>query len=227
MDEALLGPLDEGSLEELRLQVEELRASRARVVGAADAQRRGIERDLHDGAQQRLVALAVNLQLARQFADSDPAALKTLLEEIRCDVQQALDDVRQLAWRVYPSLLLDRGLVEALRAAASDAAVSTRVEAPALGRYPSEVEATVYFCCSRRFRAQPSTLGRANERPSACGTSTARFASRCASTALTSSSGRGRPGSVADRLGALGGRLTIMSEAGQAACVSGTIPLGQ
>src|SRR6478736_1340083 len=128
MDEALLGPLDEGSLEELRLQVEELRASRARVVGAADTLRRGIERDLHDGAQQRLVALAVNLQLARQFADSDPAALKTLLEEIGCDVQQALDDVRQLACRVYPSLLLDRGLVEALRAAASDAAVSTRVE---------------------------------------------------------------------------------------------------
>ena len=83
-----------------------------------------------------LVALAVNLQLARQLADSDPAALKTLLEEIGRDVQQALEDVRQLAWRIYPSLLLDRGLVEALRAAASDAVVPTRVEATGVGPIP-------------------------------------------------------------------------------------------
>lgn len=228
MDEALLGPLDEGSLEELRLQVEELRASRARVVGAADALRRGIERDLHDGAQQRLVALAVNLQLARQFADSDPAALKTLLEEIGCDVQQALDDVRQLAWRIYPSLLLDRGLVEALRAAASDAAVSTRVEAPALGRYPSEVEATVYFCCFEALQGAAEHAG-AGER------ATIRVRHEhgalrfevCLDGADLEQWARQDLSSVADRLGALGGRLTIMSEAGQAACVSGTIPLGQ
>src|SRR5713101_462314 len=130
-----------------RPEVEELRASRARVVAAADAERRRIERDLHDGVQQHLVALAVNLQLARQLADSDPAAALTLLEEIGQAVREALDGVRALAQSIYPPLLLDRGLAEALRSAASGAGIHTRVEAAASDRYPSEVEATVYFCC--------------------------------------------------------------------------------
>src|SRR5438876_4805643 len=98
-----------------RLEVEELRASRARVVAAADAERRRIERDLHDGVQQHLVALAVNLQLARQLADSDPEALRSLLDDLTRDVHEALESVRALARQVYPPLLLDRGLAEALR----------------------------------------------------------------------------------------------------------------
>jgi signal transduction histidine kinase len=225
MDEALLGPLDQGSLEELRLQVEELRASRARVAGAADALRRGIERDLHDGAQQRLVALAVNVQLALQLADSDPAALKTLLEEIGRDVHEALGDVRQLAWRIYPSLLLDRGLVEALRAAASDAVISTRVEATAVGRYSPEVEAAVYFCCLEAL--QNAGEAEAGER------ATIRVRQE-QGTILFEVSVDGAVfeqwtkrdlTSMSDRLGALGGRLTISSEAGRGAFVSGTIPL--
>src|SRR2546425_5672749 len=106
------------SPEELRLQVEELQASRARVVAAADAERRRIERDLHDGAQQHLVALAVNLQLALQLADTDSAAAKALLEEMSADVREALDGVRELAEGIYPPLLLDRGLTDALKGAA-------------------------------------------------------------------------------------------------------------
>jgi signal transduction histidine kinase len=226
MDEALLGPLDQGSLEELRLQVEKLRASRARVAAAADALRRGIERDLHDGAQQRLVALAVNVQLALQLADSDPAALKTLLEEIGRDVHEALGDVRQLAWRIYPSLLLDRGLVEALRAAASDAVISTRVEATAVGRYSPEVEAAVYFCCLE-------ALQNAGEEAKAGERATIRVRQEQGTLlfevivdgAVFEQWTKRDLTSMSDRLGALGGRLTISSEAGRGAFVSGTIPL--
>src|SRR5436309_1484166 len=116
MDGAAESP--KSALDELRVEVEDLRASRSRVVAAADAGRRQIERDLHDGAQQHLVALSVNLQLARRLLENDPAAAVALLDEIGRDVRTALDDVRALAYRVYPPLLLDRGLVEALLAAA-------------------------------------------------------------------------------------------------------------
>jgi signal transduction histidine kinase len=140
-------PAADDSLADLQLQVAELRASRARLVVAADAERRSIERALHDGAQQHLVALAINLQLAQQLVGSDPEGARKLLEEIGRDVREALETVRDLAHRIYPPLLLDRGLAEALRAAASGVAARTRVEAEGLDRYPPEIEAAVYFCC--------------------------------------------------------------------------------
>jgi signal transduction histidine kinase len=213
------------TMDEMLLEVEELRASRARVVAAADAERRGIERDLHDGAQQYLIALAVNLQLARRLAESDPAALKTLLEEIGEHVHEALDDVRRLAWRIYPSFLLDRGLVEALRAAAAEGAVPTRVEAAPIGRYSPEIEATVYFCCVE-------TLHVAAEHPQAVEDATIRVSDSedALSFDVIVDGGDGehwtRPNLVgmSDRLAALGGRLTIESELAGVR-ISGTIPL--
>src|SRR5919204_1755665 len=87
----------QASLDELQIQADELRASRARVVAAADAERRRIERDLHDGAQQHLIALAVNLRLARELADSDSGAARAVLEELTSDLQHALDEFRELA----------------------------------------------------------------------------------------------------------------------------------
>src|SRR5438105_14795670 len=114
--------------------VEELRASRARVVAAGDAERRRIERALHDGVQQHLVALVVNLQLARQLVESDPAAAATLLEELGRDAREALEGVRELACEIYPPLLLDRGLADALHAAAAQVEAPCRVEAEGLDR---------------------------------------------------------------------------------------------
>ena len=90
------------SLEEVRRQAEELRESRARVVAAADAERRKIERDLHDGAQQHLVALAVSLRLARQVADSDPDQAKEMLDELGGSLQEAVQELRNLAHGIYP-----------------------------------------------------------------------------------------------------------------------------
>jgi len=134
------------SVERLRDEIEELRASRARIAATADGERRRIERALHDGVQQDLIALAVNLQLARGLADSQDAS--SYLEAASRDVHDALDGVRALGQSVYPSLLIDRGLAEALRGAARTAHMPTSVDAPE-DRYPPEIEAAVYFTCVR------------------------------------------------------------------------------
>jgi hypothetical protein len=120
--------VDVPTIDELRREVAELRASCARLLTAADEQRRSIERELHDGTMQELVALGVKLQLAGPLVETDSTAAAKLLDEMLHDVHEALDDVRRLAWRVYPSLLLDRGLGEALPVA-------------------PEIEASIYFCC--------------------------------------------------------------------------------
>src|SRR5207245_4040135 len=135
------------SLAELRRQAEELRLSRARVVAAADAERRRIERDLHDGAQQHLVALEANLGAVRALIDSDAEKAKAILGELRCAVQEAMQDFRDLAHGIYPPLLQDRGLSEALANAARRASIRSRLEAATGRRYEPQIEATVYFCC--------------------------------------------------------------------------------
>jgi hypothetical protein len=124
-----------------------LRASRARVVAAADEERRRVERSLHDGVQQHLVALAVNIQLVRQLAEADPTAAQRLLDEMARDVHEALESVRTLAHTIYPPLLVDRGLAEALRAAALEAGGGVRLDVTATGRYDGAAEAAVYFGC--------------------------------------------------------------------------------
>jgi signal transduction histidine kinase len=216
------------SLDELRREVEELRASRTRVMAAADRERRAIERGLHDGVQQHLVALAVNLQLARELAASDPPAAKNLLEEIGQDVRDALESVRVLAYSIYPPLLLDRGVAEALRGVAAGAAIATRIEAETADRYPPDIEAAVYFCCLEALedaaeRGGPKT--RANVRvwseheqllfEVVVDDSAAGDDDREPGTALTN---------MNDRLGAVGGRLSVSAEPGRTR-VLGTIPL--
>lgn len=124
----------------------ELRASRLRVLAAGDAERRRIERQLHDNVQQHLVALAVNLQLTRDLvSSSDVAAATTLLQEMSRDVHEALESVRALAQEIYPPLLVDRGLADALRSIA--ALAPAEIDVTTLERFTPEVEATVYFLC--------------------------------------------------------------------------------
>jgi hypothetical protein len=126
---------------------EELRASRARVAIAALAARRGVERALHDGVQQDLIALAVRLQLVRELAASNPPAAVELLEELRSETHEALDRVRELASELYPPVLDARGLADALREAARTAAVPTRIDIRDLGRHSPDAEAAAFFCC--------------------------------------------------------------------------------
>jgi signal transduction histidine kinase len=213
----------------LRLEVEELRASRARLAAAADAERRKLERDLHDGTQQHLVALAVNLQHARQLAESNPAGLEPLLAEIGRSVREALESVRELANAIYPPLLLDLGLAEALRAAASASGIPTRVEVAALEPYAPEVEGAVYFCCLAALRHAASHAGSgAHATVRVWGEPNTLLFEVVGDDASFDQraplNGAGLT-EVRDRVGAVGGRLTISAEPGHGTRISATIPL--
>ncbi|HEY8081665.1 MAG TPA: histidine kinase [Acidimicrobiales bacterium] len=135
------------SLDELRRQADELRASRARIVASGDAERRKVERNLHDGAQQHLVALAVNLRLAKDVVKEDPDAAVAMLGELGDAVQDTIRELRELAHGIYPPLLVDSGLGEALRAVAGRSPLDVELSAGDIGRYPADVEAAIYFCC--------------------------------------------------------------------------------
>jgi signal transduction histidine kinase len=137
----------QASLDEVRRQADELRASRARVVASADAERRKIERNLHDGAQQHLVALAVNLRLARDIVTDDPAGAVEMLDAMAGDVKETVQELRDLAHGIYPPLLRDSGVVDALRAAVRRSPLEVELTAEGATRYPAEIEAAVYFCC--------------------------------------------------------------------------------
>lgn len=222
------------TLADLRATNRELQASRTRLVAAADAERRRIERDLHDGAQQHLVALAINLGAARDAVATDPAAAATLLDQLAADVREAVEEVRDLARGIYPPLLSDAGLGEALRAVARRSPVPVTVHlqpAPDRGRAPAAVEAAIYFCC---LEALQNVAKHAADAASATVTVSGdgdeiRFEVRDDGPgfdqAATGSSGSGLDG-MADRLGAVGGRLTVTSEPGRGTTVSGVVPVG-
>jgi signal transduction histidine kinase len=219
----------QASLDELRRQTEQLRVSRARVVSAADAERRRIERDLHDGAQQRLVALAANLSLARELARSDPTQTTVLLEQLGEDVQSALEDLREIAHGIYPPLLADRGLADALSAVAGRAPIQTRIEVQPRSRYSPQIEATVYFCCLEALQNAGKHAGR-----KAIATLAVRetegalvFEVRDDGSGFSPAHARDGAGlaNMTDRLGAIGGSLRVESSPGRGTRVVGTIPL--
>lgn len=206
-----------------------MRASRARVVVAADAERRRIERDLHDGAQQRLISLAVKLRLAQEFADTDPAQAKQILDELGEDVELAIDELRDFAHGIYPPLLAERGLKAALGAAASRAALPVRVAADTRARYRPEVEAAIYFSCLEALQNAGKHAG-----PGA--RATVRLREEAGALVLeVADDGRGFDARargrgtgfarIADRLGAIGGRLRVESAPGAGTRLVGTIPL--
>jgi signal transduction histidine kinase len=207
-------------LEQLRVEVEELRASLQRLVAAADADRRMVERELHDGVQQHLIALAVNLQLAGQAAGSDPAAVKALLEEMSRDVQHALDETSLLAQRIYPAPLEAGGLGTLLRSAAVSAGVPASVDVAAPSNHPPEVVMTLYQCWLNML---------------ACGSvaTRARITVRESEDVLAFEVVGGAACSDADldylrdRVEALGGRLTITSGSGGGTRVSCSLPLSR
>jgi len=208
--------------------IEELRASRQRIVAAQDEERRRLERNIHDGAQQQLVALSVKLRLATTLGQKDPAKAQELFDQLQADAQDALADLRNLAHGIYPPLLSDQGLVAALSAQARRAPFPVEVEAIGIGRYPKEAEAAVYFCCLEAMQ----NVGKYAEATRAAISLSAqdgelRFSVR--------DDGRGfdpattKPGAglvnMTDRLEALGGRIEIASKPGQGTTISGRIPV--
>jgi signal transduction histidine kinase len=182
---------------------------------AADADRRAIERDLHDGVHQHLVALAVNLQLAAQATDSDPEAAKTLLEAMGRDVQQALDETALLAQRIYPTTLEPAGLAALLRSAALNAGVHASVVVSARSSYPPEVVMTVYLCWLAALgHGGGETWLTVHERDDALDFEVVGNAARSDADLVR----------VRDRVEALGGQLTISSGPDGAIRASGSLP---
>ncbi|MGA8667607.1 MAG: sensor histidine kinase, partial [Candidatus Dormiibacterota bacterium] len=131
---------------DLRARLDDLRASRQRLVHAQDLERRRLERNLHDGAQQHLVALKVKLGLAEMLLGRDPTKAMATLEQLKGDADEALETLRDLARGIYPPLLADKGLVVALESQARKATVPVTVRTDGVERYSQDVEATVYFC---------------------------------------------------------------------------------
>ena len=136
-----------GLTQQLRARLAELQASRLRIVTAADDQRRRIERDIHDGAQQQLLAIAGKLALAESLAGRDAERERALVAQLKDETSGALGTLRELARGVYPPLLADQGLTAAVATQASRAPVLVEVDTDRLGRYPAEIETAIYFCC--------------------------------------------------------------------------------
>ncbi|HEX2030528.1 MAG TPA: GAF domain-containing sensor histidine kinase [Actinomycetota bacterium] len=235
-----LSPAEEGLVRDLAGQaglvlrnvrlLEDLRASRQRLVAAQDEERRRIERNIHDGAQQQLVALAVNLRLARSLAEKDPRKAAEILERLQDDSQQALEDLRDLARGIYPPLLADKGLRAALEAQSRKSPVPVEVHPNGVGRYPAEAEAAVYFCVLEALQnaAKYAEATKVEVRLEPADDEL-RFE--------VTDDGRGfdpattTPGTglqnMRDRVEALGGSLSISSSLGEGTTLTGSIPTGR
>jgi signal transduction histidine kinase len=214
---------------DLRASLEDLRASRRRLVEAQDQERRKIERNLHDGAQQQLVALTVQLGLLERVAD-DPVRVKEMSGRLQVALRDALDDLRDLARGIYPPLLADKGLAVALESQARKAAVATTVEANGIGRYAQDVEAAVYFCALEALQ----NVAKYAEASSAV----VRLARRGKNLEFEiQDDGRGFEADGAnlgsglqgmtDRIDAIGGTLVVRSSPGSGTVVLGSIPAAE
>jgi signal transduction histidine kinase len=197
-------------------------------VAAQDEERRRIERNIHDGAQQELVALAVKIRLLEQLVERDPMEAKSIAVALQVDAGRALDDLRELARGIYPPLLADKGLVAALESQARRFVVPVTLEGEGIGRYPREVEAAVYFSClealqnvAKYARASGVTLRLAD------GDGQLRFEVDDDGVGFDSGGtthGTGLQG-IADRLSALGGDVHVRSTPGAGTSVSGELPI--
>lgn len=212
---------------ELLARLEELKASRQRLVASQDEARRRLERNLHDGAQQQLVALKVMASLAEQLAASGQP-VDDILAQIREQAGDAVETLRELARGIYPPLLAAEGLAMALRGQATRVPFSLVVEAEGLGRYPQEVEAAVYFCCLEAFQnatkhAQASTVVvRLTTAPGELLFTVSDDG--CGFDVQAMKRGAGCQ-NMTDRVEALGGTITIRSSVGGGTTIEGRLPV--
>jgi signal transduction histidine kinase len=218
-----------GLTAELLARVEDLRASRQRLVAAQDEERRRLERNLHDGAQQNLVAIKVKLGLAGLLARKDPEKTRDMLSQLKGNTDEALETLRDLARGIYPPLLADRGLAAALESQARKATLPVEVDAQDLGRYSQEIEAAVYFCILEALQnvQKYAEASRATVRLRSDG-GDLHFE--------VEDDGKGfDPGvtkkgsgtqNMEDRLDALGGSVDVTSAVGTGTTVAGQLPIG-
>ncbi|HEY6468297.1 MAG TPA: sensor histidine kinase [Candidatus Dormibacteraeota bacterium] len=213
---------------DLQARLDELRASRQRLVHAQDLERRRLERNLHDGAQQHLVALKVKLGLAEMFLTRDPEKATAALVQLKHDADEALETLRDLARGIYPPLLADKGLVVALESQARKATVPVSFDADGVSRYSQDVEATVYFCVLE-------ALQNVQKYAHATRAVVRIHADADLVTFDVTDDGEGFDVAVArkgagltnmnDRLDALGGRVRVTSEIGRGTTVRAEVPV--
>jgi PAS domain S-box-containing protein len=213
---------------ELRSSLRELKASRSRIMSAADEERRRIERDLHDGAQQRLLALAIELELAGELVSSDPDKGARRVRELVNDVNAAMADIRSLTSGLYPSALVERGLVAALSDAAAACPLPVTVTTENLSRYAPETEGAVYFCCLEALQnAAKHAEGAKSATIRLWEDDAVHFEVRDDGAGLPE--GHAREGAgithMRDRIGAMGGALAIESHPGGGTRVLGAVPV--
>jgi len=207
--------------------IEELRASRQRLVAAQDEERRRLERNIHDGAQQQLVALGIQLGLAQRQAAKESPSVAELLAKLQAQSTEALDDLRDLARGIYPPLLADQGLAAALTAQARKAPLPVEVEADGIGRYPQDAEAAIYFCCLEALQNVAKHAGatkvcvRLRSEGDALAFEVTDDGNGFDSDHTPMGSGLQN---MADRLAALGGTLEVRSRTGQGTTISGRLP---
>jgi signal transduction histidine kinase len=219
----MLGP----STVQLRERVEDLRDARARIIAAADAERRRIERDLHDGAQQRLVALSLTLGLAQSRLDADPTAAAPLIAQAREEAQLAVQELRELASGIHPALLSDRGLGPALEALAARAPIPTEVVGVPAQRLPPPVESAAYFVTAEAL-TNVAKYANAHSASVALAVEHGRMRLTVRDDGVGGAdlaAGRGLRG-LRDRVEALDGTLHVQSPVGQGTTITVEIPLG-
>jgi signal transduction histidine kinase len=210
---------------ELRARLEELRASRARIVEAAQAERRRIERDLHDGTQQRLVSIAMTLGLADSRAERDPPAVKPLLDQARSQLTDTLEELRGLAQGIHPGILTERGLRAALEELAYGARLPLELDVALPERLPDRVEAAAYFVVSEAL-TNVSKHAEATAVRISVQRSDGRAVVEVADDGVGGADraqGSGLRG-LTDRVDALGGRLSVESPPGRGTVVHAEIP---
>ncbi|MGB7804019.1 MAG: histidine kinase [Actinomycetota bacterium] len=208
--------------------IENLRASRQRMVAAQDEGRRRLERNIHDGAQQQLVALSVKTRLADTLIDRDTTKAHEMLAQIQADTNDALETLRDLARGIYPPLLADKGLATALAAQGRKVAVPVSLDADGIGRYPAEAEATVYFCVLEAMQ-NVSKYAQASGIELRLGTSNGSLTFEVRDDGVgfdpqTHTPGTGIQG-MQDRLDAVGGSLQVTSAPGSGTVVFGVVPI--
>ena len=205
-----------------------MRASRQRLVAAQDDERRKLERNLHDGAQQQLVALQVQLRLMEQHVGRDAEKELELVRGVQAAAGAALEDLRDLARGIYPPLLADQGLVAALKAQASRSVVTVTVDGDGIDRYPRDVEAAVYFCTLEALNNVAKYADAASARVDLHeDDGLLRFRVHDDGQGFDTRQtryGTGVQGMI-DRLDAIGGTLEVSSEPGRGTIVEGTVPI--
>ena len=210
--------------------VEELRASRARVVAATDHERRRIARDLHDGSQQRLAALGLELSIVRELIKRSPDEAADALARLRSSVTDAQADLRALVHGIYPPALTEHGVVMALGSAAAFGPNPVHLAGEGVGRHPPDIEAAVYFCCTEALQNAAKHAGaEATVRVTISATEPGwlRFEVEDDGRGFDPAIARGGGGfvSMRDRVGALGGELDVTSEPGGGTRVRGAVPI--